>query len=214
MSGGRAAYPDGLARFHGIDPGGRFAPVHSIDGFGMDLARASLGFGKAGMRHLDALGVPPAFSNRLLCQGDLARARISMGKSGLFEWNGDEPNLLIGVREFGELVDVVAVRSAAPDEWSLLRGEGWALGHDALFAVREGLATTLRVFGTPFDWMRGQGAGVCMLDWSAHALAELRGLGPNVTLICDDHGAAAKLGAVLAWQRLPKVEAISRRKVA
>lgn len=212
MSG--RAFPDGLAAFHGIEPGARFAPVMALDGFGMDLARASLGFGIGGLRHLDAMGVPLDFANRLLVQGDLARARVAVGDSGLFEWDGGEAHLLIGVREFGELVDVVAVRSAAPDEWAMLRGDGWALGADALFMVREGLGEVLRVFGTPFDWLRGQGAGICVLDWTAHALAELRGLGPGVTLQCDDHGAAQRLGAVLAWQGLPRVEAISRRKAA
>lgn len=212
MSG--AAFPDGLSAFHGIEIGARFAAVPVLDGFGMDLARASLAFGIAGLRHLEAMGVGLAFANRLLCQGDLARARVSVGGSGLFEWEGGESHLLIGVRELGELVDVVAVRSSAPDEWAMLRGDGWALGHDALFMAREGLTDSLRVFGTPFDWLRGQGAGICILDWSAHALGELRGLGAGVTLKCDDHGAASRLGAVLAWQGLPRVEAISRRKAA
>lgn len=160
------------------------------------------------------MGVSRSFANRMLCDGDLARARVRVGASGLFEWDGGEPHLILGVREFGDLVDLVAVRSAAPDEWALLRGDGWVLGHDALFMAREGLASNLRVFGTPFEWMRGDGAGICVLDWTAHALGELRGLGPNITLIADDHGAAQRLGAVLAWAGLPKVEAASRRKVA
>lgn len=214
MSATPPAFPDGLAEFCRMRQGARFAPVIDLHGFALDLAKASACFGYGAMVHLRAMGVPVEFANRLLMQFDLARAKVSVAASGLFEWDGAEAHLLIGVREFGELVDVVAVRSAAPDEWSMLRGDGWVLGHDALFEAKEGLSDLLRVFGTPFDWLRSSGEGICVLDWTAHALAELRGLGPSVTLQCDDHRAAQRLGAVLAWQGLPRVEAVSRRKAA
>ena len=135
----------------------------------------------------------------------LARARVALGAGGLFEFDGPDAALLIAVREHGQVIDVCAARSAAPDEWAVLRGDGWLLGHDAFLRCQLDGEGSLRVRGNPIDWLRGGCVGICVLDWSAAALGALRGLGPKVTLICDEPQAAQRLGAVLAWEGLPKV---------
>lgn len=198
-----------------IGSGGAPMSVQPWDDLSFDLAWRSLNFGRQAVRHLTDKGVPVAFVNALLMEYRIATARVTVGKSGLFEFDAGEPHLLIGVTEAGQVIDVCAVRSPTPDKWGLLTGDGWALGHEHFAAARLGTVDKLRIFATPFDWLRGAGAGLCLLDWDAAALGALRGLGPGVTLECSDARAAELLRRALTWGGLPKVtacaESVERR---
>lgn len=207
-----AAFPDGLMAFHGM--GGDVPPVMPWDDLSFWLAQQSVRFRRSAGQALQAMGVPALFVNALLLEYRLATGRVAIGANGLFVVEAGEPHLLIGVTEARQVIDVCAVRSAAPDEWGLLTGEGWALGHEHFAAARLGTADVLRIFATPFDWLRGEGAGLCVLEWDAAALGALRGLGPGVTLICDDAAAADKLGRVLAWEGLPRVVGVEDARLA
>jgi hypothetical protein len=200
----RPAFPDGLRAFHGCD----WAPVVAETELGLHLAQLAAAMPFAAVRALDAMGMPRDVLNAMVLAGDLARARVAIGKGGLFEFDGPDAALLIAVREAGQVIDVCAVRSAQPDEWAVLRGEGWLLGHAAFLRCLLDGEGELRVRGNPIDWLVGGAEGICVLDWSAAALGSLRGLGPKVTLICDDMRAAERLGAVLAWDGLPKVRSL------
>lgn len=199
----RRAFPDGLAAFHGAAPDAE--PLVPSE-LGDWLAALSVRMPMAAVRALDDLGAPRGAVNRLLVQGDLARARVLAGKNGLFDLDdGGAPALLIAVREAGVVIDVCAVQSARPDEWALLRGEGVVLGHRALMRCVLGVDDVLPVFGTPLAWLVAGCAGLCVLEWSAGVLGQLRGLGPRVTLQCEDARAAEVLARALAWDGLPKV---------
>lgn len=188
-----------------VSSGGAPVPVEPWDDLSFDLAWRSIKFGIRSVRHLADQGVPVLFVNSLLMEYRIATARVTVGKSGLFEFDAGEPHLLIGVTEAGQVIDVCAMRSARPDKWALQTGEGWALGHEHFAAARLGTVDTLRIFATPFDWLRGEGAGLCLLAWDAPALGALRGLGPGVTLECSDARAAELLRRALTWGGLPKV---------
>ena len=195
------AFPDGLRAFHGC---GFCAPAIDTE-MGLMLAQLSAAMPFAAVRALDAMGMPRGVLNAMVLAGDLARARVTIGKSGLFDLGEGEPALLIAVREGGAVIDVCAVQSARPDEWALLRGDGAVLGHEALMRCVLGIDAALPVFGTPLAWLVAGGTGICVLDWSATVLGQLRGLGPKVTLQCEDARAAEVLGRALAWDGLPKV---------
>lgn len=174
---------------------------------GLEFGYRSLMLPFAIVRHLVSIGVPAPFVAQLTGAGDLARARIALGDHGMFDWDGDTIALLLAVRDQGAVIDVCAVRSSEPEEWHLLNGEGWLLGDEWLHAAQIGTVSRLRLFGNPFEWLRGAGAGICLLDWSREAIGALRSLGDGVTLTCDDDGAAERLRQILTWGGLPVVAA-------
>ncbi|NBW12170.1 MAG: hypothetical protein EBR82_29485 [Caulobacteraceae bacterium] len=197
------AFPDGLEAFHGVR---RESAGLVASALGDWLAGLAVRMPFAAVVALEEMGAPRGVINALLVRGDLARARVTIGKGGLFDFDdGGAPALLLAVREAGEVIDVCAVQSARPDEWALLRGEGLVLGHRALLRCVLGIDDVLPVFGTPLAWLVAGGAGICVLDWAPSVLGQLRGLGPGVTLHCEDARAADVLGRALAWDGLPKV---------
>lgn len=198
-----AAFPDSLAAFHAARGDAERLAWSELGEWLAGLA-ARMPF--AAVAALDELGAPRGVINGLLLRGDLARARVTIGKSGLFDLDdGGAPALLIGVREAGAVIDVCAVQSSRADEWALLRGDGAVLGHHALLRCMLGMDDVLPVFGTPLAWLVAGAVGICVLDWAPSVLGQLRGLGPGVTLQCEDARAAEVLARALAWDGLPKV---------
>lgn len=157
------------------------------------------------VRMLDAMGLPRAVSAALTAAWDIGLMRVAVGKDGLFEPEGPEPRLILPVREHGVTIDLVALSSARPDDWACLTGAGWTLGHAAFADARDGFSSALRLHARPIEWLVSGCAGICVLDWSAEALGWLRGLGPGVTIQCDDAGAARALHGLLARGGLPRV---------
>lgn len=169
------------------------------------LAREMHGF-RAGwpvVRRLQDMGVPSDLIAVLSGAGDIGSARVSLS-GDLWEPDGPDARLLVGVREQGVLVDAVAIASHEPDQWALRVGEGWCLGYDAWLTCEIGCAHALRLHGTPLAWLRAGGEGLCVLDWRA-GLPLLRGLGERVLLRCD-RGAGERLRAVLQYGNLPRVK--------
>lgn len=178
------------------------------------------------VRRLIEMGVPAALVGELNGAGDLAFARVSLSGGGrFFEFPGPDARLILGVREQGVLVDLMAIHSEQPDDWALRRGAGWCLGYDAWLACESGRAQVLRIVGTPMDWLLSGGPSrcgsdcvldhssgrtdegtICVLDWEA-ALPMLRGLGEGVLLRCD-RGAGERLEALLRRGGLPRVKEV------
>jgi hypothetical protein len=178
----------------------------------LEMRRAARALNPAAMRTLESLGVPPSVLASAKA-GDIGLMRVSVGAGGLFEPDGGEGRLIIAVREYGELIDQVAVSSVSRDSWALRTGAGWCLGFQAFAAARASLTDRLRIYGNPIEWLIGGMNGVCVLDWSPDAIGQLRGLGPDVTLECEP-GAERALGDILAHNNLPlvvPVKAWSRR---
>ena len=179
-----------------------------------ELLRAALGMPFAALRRLLELGMVDSALARLTGEGLLGLARVEVGGDGLFQFDpGGEQRLILGVCERDVLVDLVAISSADPNAWALRCGVAAVLGEDAL-ADADALvcaerAAVLRLFGTPLAWLiaGGEAGSICVLDWTAAALARLRGLGSKVTLACDDAAAAERLRGVLVHGGLPKVVA-------
>lgn len=161
----------------------------------------------------------------------IGTANVTLSRS-FWEPEGPDRRLLLGVFDAaGALIDIAAIASHRRDVWALRTGQGWALGLDVLedahrsilaldnrqgaapsakvgtgFAPRRGgrKRITLRIYASPFDWLAAQGDGLCVLDWTAAAIGELRALGPRVTIEADP-GAGERLKALLARGDLPRV---------
>ena len=177
-----------------------------------EMAAAALAMKLPALQHLAALGVPLEICGRLHGAGDIGLARVSVGKGGLWDPEGAEQRLILAVRLHGVLIDLLALSSSDRDSWALRTGVGSLLGQEALdeafWAARFGIGgVTLALHATPFDWLMAGAAGVCVLDWDAAALGELRGLGREVTLVTDSEEAAARLHDLLRWGGLPRVVA-------
>lgn len=189
----------------------------SGDSLEIEMLRAAVGMPFAGVRRLLDMGMDPAALGRLCGAGLLGLARVDLQRGGLFAFDpAGEARLILGVEEGGALVDLVAIASAERDAWALRCGYAAVLGADALEAadalVMCERPAVVRLHGTPLDWLIGLSAdsealAVCVLDWNAMALRQLRGLGAQVTLACDDAAAAERLRGVLAHGGLPKVVA-------
>ena len=177
------------------------------------MAAAGRSMPASAMQHLIAMGADGGFAGDLLGAGLLGLAQVSVSGDGArWEPEGPDRRLLIGVTdEFGELADVVAISSARRDEWALLTGMGWALGLDRFEAAATRIAVhgervRLRLLATPLDWLAAGGEGLCVLDWRADALRQIRLPGEKLTLVAADPAAAARLKQLLQWGGLPRVE--------
>lgn len=181
--------------------------VSPFVGLERELARAFFRLPVAAVQLLGAMGVPMAFVGRLTGAMAIGRARVAIEGDGRWQHSEEgEGRLVLAVREGGELVDLVALSSGNPDSWALRNGSGWVLGYDLLADVAAGPpGGRLRVFGNPIEWMRHEGAGICVIDWGRKALSELRWLGRSVTLECDDAAARDALANALRWGDLPQV---------
>lgn len=190
-----------------LDAAGELAD-EAADPLAVELFQSPLGMGA--VRKLQEMDVPLDFVGALYARGDIGAARVNLSRDGQrFDPHGPTARLLVAVREHGRMIDLVAAASHDPDQWALRTGEGWCLGHDILERAERGAfidgRAELRIFATPIDWLRGRGAGLCVLDWNAAALAQLRALGERVTLRVDA-GAGERLRALLTYGGVPRVK--------
>lgn len=176
----------------------------------MLAAAAAMPF--SAVRKLIAMGADRHFAAQLTGAGDLGIGQVTISRAG-WEPHGPDRRLLLSVRRLGALIDVVALASHVRDEWSLRTGLGWALGMDAIDDAQAALARDekrirVRLHATPFDWLAAGGDGLCVLDWCAASLSELRLLGERVTIEVAP-GTGARLKAMLAYGGLPRVSEIT-----
>lgn len=177
-----------------------------------EMAAAALAVKFRSLEWLAAQGVPRPTIARLYGAGDLGVTQAAWGQSGLWEPGGGTAHLVLAVRDReGEIEDMLVFRAADPDRWAQRRGAAWLLGADQFHRVRwlDG-AGPLRIFGTPLAWLQAGCCGICVLDWCSEAVTALRGLGPAVTLVAEDEGAAVALLDLLRWRDLPGVEVSGR----
>lgn len=176
----------------------------------LDLAREMLAaaIDYRACQRLEALGIEGRFVAELGAAGLIGAARVQISPDGRrWERPGPDPRLLIGVRQGGELIDIIAVSTSHPDQVSLRTGMGWALGaeaiEDAARAAMAGRPAVVVLHSDPLAWLCARGEGLVVLDW-ALALPELRHLGEKVTIQCEA-GAGERLRARLAYGGLPLV---------
>lgn len=163
------------------------------------------------LQRLDRLGCDREWLARTYANFEIGRGWIEVGRDGLFQFidrNAGIPALVLPVieRDYGRsyLIDLVAVRTSKPDVWSLRRGDGVMLGQPHWAALVEGwdqVPPSLPVLENPLEWLRHQGAGVCVLQWSDEAMAALRMIhGPGRQLTVFD----ARFGKVLRDQLMAR----------
>lgn len=153
-------------------------------------------------------------------------ARCEPIGGGLYQPSEGKLHVVIPVIEDGVLIDLCAFRSTAPGEWLLRTGNGWALG------LEQGLSEWMwhapadpqakppryqvgqppTLFADPLDWLRGQGDGLCILDWGS---PEIRSLDVLHHVICSTPAVAALLRRALTRPaRLPQITVMEARHVA
>lgn len=141
---------------------------------------------------------------------------------GYYQPGEGAPHIILPVVEDGVLVDLVAFRSTAPNDWLLRVGNGSCLG------LEEGLSRwtwyapadpdakppkyqvgqPTHLFSTPLDWLAGGGEGLCVLDWEAPDLRQLDVL-PAIT-VSDRETGALLTQALRRPERIPRIDVIER----
>lgn len=136
--------------------------LHAMDGFD---ERSSAWLKRQGVGDI-ALDMWP---------GPIGVASIETHPMGIFEFVEDRRRAFIQPvlcgPAFSEIVDLVAWYPDQPGTWWTRCYSGVPLGADELdHAEIEGLEVLIHP--TPLDWLRSEGRGVCVLDWtmSAHSL--------------------------------------------
>lgn len=163
-------------------------------------------------RHLEALGIPVVtVADRRRDHWGWGVASVIDAGDGLYQPDDGPLHLVLPVHEDGELVDLVAFRSKDPTRWLLRTGLGWALGLErGLERLTWQESVCLSV--SPLEWLRHGAEGVCILDWTAPEIKQLRDL-PRIE--CSDARLAARLKAALTrTPQLPEISLVRRRRAA
>lgn len=128
------------------------------------------------------------------CQCDGAGRFVPLGLEG------DPPGrpLVVTTDAYGE--EAVAFHPGTPGRWWTLGAGVALLGADAADKARVS-AGRVRVFETPWSWLRAGRSGVVVIDWSVLAPADLDGL----SLDPETGRLGARLRAAMV-ARLPRVE--------
>jgi len=160
--------------------------------------------------HIDrllALGVPgPAIASLGSREIPFGVGTVERMERGLYQ-PGDGPlHVISPVYAEGEIIDLIAWRSDAPGNWVWRTGLGWALGTDMLLPRWDD--EPVQIHATPLDWLRAGGEGMCILDWEAPELGEIRALEAIET---DEWIAQRMTRALSKPQRLPTI--IKRKEV-
>lgn len=119
---------------------------------------------------------------------------------GLYQPGNGITHIVLPVLEGGDLIDLCAFRTTAPESWLLRRGNGWCLGYD--YGV--GSVDPVQLHATPLGWLRAGGDGLCVLDWGARSVSYLDTI---ERVICADNETAQLLtNALRRPVRLPEIE--------
>jgi hypothetical protein len=107
------------------------------------------------------------------------------------------------------LADMIAYNPRTPGNWYWRRGEyGLVLGDENLEHA-EHFHESVRLYQTPFDWLKAGGDGVCPLDRRDNALERLRHVGG---VIVDSVGLGREIERTMskAVPRVPPISVILR----
>lgn len=111
------------------------------------------------------------------------------------------------------LADLVAYSPRNPGEWYWRRGEhGLVLGDEVLERA-ELFHEPVRLYWTPWDWLRAGGDGVCLLDRHPNALERLRHVGG---IIVDNVALGREIERTMrrAAHRVPPISVALAREAA
>ena len=167
--------------------------------------------------HLDqlvGLGVSSVTIARLgAVQAPFGVVSATVSDHGLYV-PGDGPlHLVQPVIHDGEIIDLVAWRSLQPSKWWLRSGLGWALGQDNWTHRNPWDADEpFPVHATPLDWLRAGGDGVCIVDWTAPEVRELR-IAQSLLVGTAALGKAL-IATLSAPSRLPEIRAMEAADAA
>lgn len=100
--------------------------------------------------------------------------------SGIFQPGGETSHIVQPVYDGGVLIDIIAWRTVAPQNWLWRCGAAWALNPDAI-ADNSWNDEPLAVEATPLDWLRYGATGLCILDWTAPEIRNLLRI-PSITV--------------------------------
>lgn len=166
---------------------------------------------RAAIEALIATGVQARFVLELVGEGalkvgqvDVRRARGTGDGPHRFEFGGAERRLILALSDGIDVTELVALSSRDEHSWALRAWSTDLLGEDLIGRAVAEEWRTLRLFSTPMAWLRGEGAGICVLDWNRQSLAALRSLGPACTLVVDP-GAKEQMKTMLAYGGVPLV---------
>lgn len=146
-----------------------------------ELQGAALAVCETDLAHLRKLGLlSPGLAEIGRHIHPFGLMKIADADEGLFYPSPDgRRSLVLPVLEDGELVDLVAFSTTAPDNWKLRTGLGLALG------LAEGWhhywPETVRLHRNPLEWLRSGCDGLCCLDWSAPDIHRFNDL-PSITV--------------------------------
>jgi len=146
--------------------------------------------------------------------------------NGLYQPGEGHLHVIIPVVDRGVLIDLCAFRSASPGNWLLRSGLGWALGVDrgldpwlwyrpadpAAKPPMHQVGEPTFIFSDPLDWLRGQGAGICVLDWES---PDVRQLDVLAEVTCSTGTVAGLLTRALTRRvHIPKISIMEMRNAA
>lgn len=155
-----------------------------------EMEAAALAVGQmeiARLRKLGALNVPVAEMGYRF--HPLGVASVQPLDDGLFCFAEGSRRLIVPVWEDGELIDLLAVSTADPDDWWLRTGLGLSLGlYDGWEPWR--WREVVPVHRNPLQWLQAGGDGLCVTNWAAPELYLLNDL---AALSVTDATLAAKL---------------------
>lgn len=155
------------------------------------------------LKALERMGVPrTTLCNLWRRDLDYGIARVSAAGDGLYEPNEGELHLIVPIHEDGVLVDLCAFRSAAPGEWLLRTGQGWALGVECGLEPHT-WGDPVGLAATPLDWLRQGTEGLCVVDWSAPEVRYLVGV-PHIACATSELASVLRK-ALSSPPRFPKI---------
>lgn len=133
-----------------------------------ELTEAALAVGPVQLGHMRKLGLlNPGVARMGREHHQFGVANVRPIDDGLYVPDGDGfPALVVPVFEDGQLVDLVAFRTAEPERWWLRKGVGGLLGLYRGWSPYE-WADNVLLHETPLKWLQAGGKDLCVVDWDA-----------------------------------------------
>ena len=121
--------------------------------------------------------------------------------------------MIVPVYERGEMLDIIAFRTAEPTRIWRYVGVVDMLGYDVLNTI-VWPGDRVRVVTTPLDWIAATGDAVCILDWTLPD-RELSPMRDYAAVDCDSPMLAARLRKRLSQpRRMPQIIAMGAASAA
>ncbi len=125
-----------------------------------EFVEARLALRQCHLERLACLGVKGVAVYK---SGGVGVARVSTARDGTFRrYAGGAGAVILPVREYSRIIDLVAFRTAEPERFWVRAGLAEVLGFDHASACVE-LGRPLHVYQTPLSWLRAGGPGGCSL---------------------------------------------------